>query len=191
MKLRLKDTQLVRAQNRVKELEKQIEEWKKAGVITGEAATESTSSPVASSSAAPASRRLLQPLPHPVQLRRGVVVLRVFLVNLLLRSPPLVPPLANLCGAVVGVVCGEILVFGVPLRLARARRRTSGLGGRRSTAGGTAGLLSWVLLEEIARGGRSIDGGLTFQAHEARAAAAATTSTTPTTIRQVPPPLRR
>jgi len=48
MKLRLKDTQLVRAQNRVKELEKKIEEWKKAGVITNETATESTSAPAAS-----------------------------------------------------------------------------------------------------------------------------------------------
>jgi len=51
MKLRLKDTQLVRAQNRVKELEKQIEEWKKAGVISSDATTESTSAPAASSSA--------------------------------------------------------------------------------------------------------------------------------------------
>jgi len=51
MKLRLKDTQLVRAQNRVKELEKQIEEWKKTGVITSEAGTESTSARAASSSA--------------------------------------------------------------------------------------------------------------------------------------------
>ena len=45
-------------------------------------------------------------------------MLRVFRVNLLLRSPPWVPPLANLREVVVGV-CGEILVFGVPLRLAR------------------------------------------------------------------------
>jgi hypothetical protein len=48
-----------------------------------------------------------------------VLVLRVFRVNLLLRSPPLVPPLANLRGVVVGV-CGEVLVFGVLLSLARA-----------------------------------------------------------------------
>jgi hypothetical protein len=45
---------------------------------------------------------------------------RVFRISLLLLSAPLVPPLANLRGVVVGVVCGEILVFGVPLRLAWA-----------------------------------------------------------------------
>jgi hypothetical protein len=36
MKLRLKDAQSVRVQNRVKE--KQIEEWKKAGVVTSDVA---------------------------------------------------------------------------------------------------------------------------------------------------------
>ena len=36
MKLRLKETQLIRAQSKVKELELQIEEWKKAGVVPGE-----------------------------------------------------------------------------------------------------------------------------------------------------------
>ena len=45
---------------------------------------------------------------------------RAYRVNLLLRVLPLVPPLANLRGVVVAVVCGEILVFGVWLRLARA-----------------------------------------------------------------------
>jgi nucleoprotein TPR len=48
MKLRLKDTQLIRSQNRVKELEKQIDEWKKAGVITSQTATEPASAPAAS-----------------------------------------------------------------------------------------------------------------------------------------------
>jgi len=48
MKLRLKDTQLVRAQNKVKELELQIEEWKKAGVVPGES-TPSASAPPATS----------------------------------------------------------------------------------------------------------------------------------------------
>ncbi|KAH9992148.1 hypothetical protein BJV77DRAFT_1067895 [Russula vinacea] len=48
MKLRLKDTQLIRAQNRVKELEKQIDEWKKAGVITSQTTTEPTSTPATS-----------------------------------------------------------------------------------------------------------------------------------------------
>jgi nucleoprotein TPR len=33
MKLRLKDTQLIKAQNKVKELEGQIEQWKRAGII--------------------------------------------------------------------------------------------------------------------------------------------------------------
>jgi hypothetical protein len=84
----------------------------------------------------PFRHRLLQPLPHPVQLRRGVVVLWIFRLNLLLQSPPLVPPLANLRRVVVWVVCGEILVFGVPLHLAWAvevahlRPQASGLGGR-------------------------------------------------------------
>ncbi|KAF8265884.1 hypothetical protein EI94DRAFT_1734451 [Lactarius quietus] len=51
MKLRLKDTQLVRAQNKVKELELQIEEWRKAGVVPGE----STAPAPASASAPPAA----------------------------------------------------------------------------------------------------------------------------------------
>ena len=38
MKLRLKDTHLVWAQNNVKELEVQIEEWRKTGVLLGESA---------------------------------------------------------------------------------------------------------------------------------------------------------
>lgn len=56
MKLRLKDTQLVRTQNKITELEKQIEEWKMTGIITTEAAMESTSAPAASSSAPAASK---------------------------------------------------------------------------------------------------------------------------------------
>lgn len=48
MKLRLKDTQLVRAQNKVKELELQIEEWRKTGVVPGEP-TPSASAPPATS----------------------------------------------------------------------------------------------------------------------------------------------
>jgi hypothetical protein len=35
-----------------------------------------------------------------------------------MRSPLPVPLVANLRGVVVGVMCGEILVFAVPLRLA-------------------------------------------------------------------------
>jgi nucleoprotein TPR len=53
MKLRLKDTQLVRAQNKVKELEGQIEEWKKAGIIPGGTAAEPTSALSATSSSVP------------------------------------------------------------------------------------------------------------------------------------------
>ena len=53
-----------------------------------------------------------------MRLRRGVVLLWIFYLNLLLRSPPLLPPLANLHGSWPGVVCGEI--FRVPLCLARA-----------------------------------------------------------------------
>ncbi|KAH8980106.1 hypothetical protein EDB92DRAFT_1901586 [Lactarius akahatsu] len=48
MKLRLKDTALIRAQNKVKELESQIEEWKKAGVVPVES-TPSASAPPATS----------------------------------------------------------------------------------------------------------------------------------------------
>ncbi|KAH9169938.1 hypothetical protein EDB89DRAFT_1980725 [Lactarius sanguifluus] len=48
MKLRLKDTALIRAQNKVKELESQIEEWKKAGVVPVEP-TPSASAPPATS----------------------------------------------------------------------------------------------------------------------------------------------
>ena len=68
---------------------------------------------------------------------------RVSRVNLLLLSSPL----ANLRGVVVGVVCGEILVFGVPPRLARAE--AAHLRARRALAllpvVGLRGLLSWVL----------------------------------------------
>jgi nucleoprotein TPR len=53
MKLRLKDTQLIRAQNKVKELEGQIEEWKKAGIIPGGTAAEPTSASSATSSSLP------------------------------------------------------------------------------------------------------------------------------------------
>ncbi|KAH8990434.1 hypothetical protein EDB86DRAFT_3080419 [Lactarius hatsudake] len=49
MKLRLKDTALIRAQNKVKELESQIEEWKKAGVVPVEPTTPSASAPPATS----------------------------------------------------------------------------------------------------------------------------------------------
>lgn len=47
MKLRLKDTQLVRAQNKVKELEAQMEEWKKTGVVPGEQAPSASAPPPA------------------------------------------------------------------------------------------------------------------------------------------------
>jgi len=53
MKLRLKDTQLVRAQNKVKELEGQIEEWKKAGLVPRETAVDPTSAPSATSPPVP------------------------------------------------------------------------------------------------------------------------------------------
>ena len=49
IKLRLKDTQLIRAQSKLKELELQIEEWKKAGVVPGESAAPSASVPPAAS----------------------------------------------------------------------------------------------------------------------------------------------
>ena len=49
MKLRLNNTQLIRAQSKVKELELQIEEWKKVGVVPGELAAPSASAPPAAS----------------------------------------------------------------------------------------------------------------------------------------------
>jgi hypothetical protein len=157
MKLRLKDTQLVRAQNRVKELEKQIEDWKKTGVITNEAATESTSAPAASSSA-PAAPAASASAPSPttavpVQLLRGVVLLQVFRVNLLLRSPPL----ANLRGVVVR----EILVFGAA---------APGAGrGANAPQGWIAGVaVTGSVSKKSREEGEVSDGGLTFQTHEAR-----------------------
>jgi len=57
MKLRLKDTQLIKAQNKVKELEARIEEWKKAGIIDSASAppatTPSVPVPTPSASAPP------------------------------------------------------------------------------------------------------------------------------------------
>jgi hypothetical protein len=99
MKLILKDTQLVRAQNRVKELEKQIKEWKKAGFISSEAATESTSVPAASSSAldTPGAYAASAPSPTtaaPTSCSPGG--------SSALMSPPLVPPLAIARGAWLG-----------------------------------------------------------------------------------------
>jgi hypothetical protein len=106
-----------------RKLQKRFREWKKLGVITSDA-TQFTSTQAGSSSvpATPAGGQLplrryfLQPLPHPTQLRRGVVVLRV-----LLRSPPL----ANLHGVTSG--CGPgvgytVVVFGAP-RAEAARLR--------------------------------------------------------------------
>ncbi|KAH9056279.1 hypothetical protein EDB87DRAFT_1637584 [Lactarius vividus] len=48
MKLRLKDTALIRAQNKVKELESQIEEWKKAGVVPVESTPSASAPPTTS-----------------------------------------------------------------------------------------------------------------------------------------------
>ncbi|KAH9977476.1 hypothetical protein BJV74DRAFT_946992 [Russula compacta] len=59
MKLRLKDTQLIKAQNKVKELEGQIEEWKKAGVIPSPTAVEPTSTPPTSASTTTPSAPIL------------------------------------------------------------------------------------------------------------------------------------
>ncbi|KAH9974884.1 hypothetical protein BGW80DRAFT_1444514 [Lactifluus volemus] len=54
MKLRLKDTQLIKAQNKVKELEEQVEQLKKAGAsVTSPTAAPSTSSPSPTTSAPP------------------------------------------------------------------------------------------------------------------------------------------
>ena len=49
MKLRLEGTQLIRAQSKLKVLELQIEEWKKAGVVPGESAAPSAPVPLAAS----------------------------------------------------------------------------------------------------------------------------------------------
>jgi nucleoprotein TPR len=141
MKLRLKDTQLVRAQNRVKELEKQIEEWKKAGVITSEAASESTSAPPASSSvpAAPtASTSALSPTT---------------------TAPPRAAPAGG--GAAAGIprklsaavaaagqpargrgrgVRGNIGIRGAAPSAGRGAGAPQGSAGAGSTAGGTAGV---------------------------------------------------
>ncbi len=50
MKLRLKDTQLVREHDKVKELEVQTEEWRKARVVSGESAASATAPPATSPS---------------------------------------------------------------------------------------------------------------------------------------------
>jgi nucleoprotein TPR len=60
MKLRLKDTQLVKAQNRVKELEKQIEDWRKAGSISSETTGEPSSLASAPTDGSPTA-----PVPSP------------------------------------------------------------------------------------------------------------------------------
>ena len=68
MKLRLKDTQLVRVQNKVKELELQIEEWCKAGVLPGDSSAPIVPVPVPVQSASAASSTTTAPssVPSPM-----------------------------------------------------------------------------------------------------------------------------
>ncbi|KAI9449362.1 hypothetical protein BJY52DRAFT_1215953 [Lactarius psammicola] len=61
IKLRLKDTHLLRAQNKIKELESQIEEWRKAGVVPDES-TPSASAPPATS---PSTTTVPSTVPSP------------------------------------------------------------------------------------------------------------------------------
>ena len=65
MKLRLKDTQLVRVQNKVKELELQIEEWRKAGVLPGDSSVP-VPVPVQSASAASPTTTAPSSVPSPM-----------------------------------------------------------------------------------------------------------------------------
>jgi nucleoprotein TPR len=130
MKLRLKDTQLVKAQNGVKELEKQIEEWRKAGNIpsetTGEPSSASAPAPLAS---APTAGSPTAPVPSPSVLAPSPTtsarlvgplepLLRLLHASLPLRTLPLVdlqqqqqqpPRLANLREVVVEVQCGDTI----------------------------------------------------------------------------------
>ena len=64
MKLRVNDTQLVRAQNKVKELELQIEEWRKAGVLPDSSAP-IVPVPVPSASAASPTTTAPSSVPSP------------------------------------------------------------------------------------------------------------------------------
>ena len=65
MKLRLKDTQLVHAQNKIKELELQIEEWRKAGVLPGDSSAPIVPVPVQSTSAVSPTTIAPSSIPSP------------------------------------------------------------------------------------------------------------------------------
>lgn len=106
----------MRVRNRAKELEKDIEEFKTTGVIISEAARVSTPAPRHLPLRLPRQLPLRCRLLHaaPVQLPRRVPRLPVFP-----RSPSAA---ATTTGAAAGQPArgrGEILIFGVPLRLAR------------------------------------------------------------------------
>jgi hypothetical protein len=155
MKLRLKDTGSEQGQG----TGEADWEWKKTGVITSEVPTESTSAPAASSSApaasasAPSPTTTAPPRAAPVG-GGGAGIPRKPSAAVTCRRWP------TCAGSWSGSCAGKYWYSGC--------RRTSGLGG----------LYCWwgcgvchhgCCVEVIVRGGQSIDGGLTFQAHELEA----------------------
>ena len=188
MKLRLKDTQLVRSQNRVKELEKQIDEWKKAGIITSEVATESTSAPAASSStpAAPAASALA---PSPTTAAPPRTAPAGAAAAGIPRKPSVAVTAAGAAagqparGRGRGVARGNIGIRGAAAPGAgRGAGGPQGSAGAGSTAGGTAGVAIMGAASKRSReeGEVSTEDSLSKRMKPA-AAAAATTSTTPAT----------
>jgi nucleoprotein TPR len=183
MKLRLKDTQLVRSQNRVKELEKQIEEWKKTGVITSEAGHGAYISASclfvcpSSTSSFLFGAVSYKPLLHPV---RGVLVLRVFRVNLLLRVPPLVRRWSTCAGSWSGWCAGKFWYSGCRCAWRGPWSRQHLRARRAVAAGGTAGVAIMGAASKRSReeGEVSTEDSLSKRMKPATAAAA-TTSTTP------------
>ena len=169
MKLRLKDTQLVRAQNRVKELEKQIEEWKKAGVVTSEAATESTSA--SASAPAPSPTTAAPPRTAPAGGGGATGVPRKSSVAVTAASAAAGQPAR---GRGRGGVRGNIGIRG-----AAAPGTGRGAGAPRGSAGGTAGVAIMGAASKRSReeGDVSTEDSLSKRMKPA----AATTSTTATT----------
>ena len=180
MKLRLKDTQLVRAQNRVKELEKQIEEWKKAGVITSEAGTESTSALTGSSSAPAASPSAPSPTTAAPPRAGGAGATGIP------RKPSVAGTAAGqpARGRGRGGVRGNIGIRGAAApgagRVARGPQDSAGAG---STAGGTAGVAIMGAASKRPReeGEVSTEDSLPKRMKPATAAAATTSTTAAST----------
>jgi len=176
MKLRLKDTQLVRAQNRVKELEKQIEEWKKTGVITSEAATESTPAAPAASASALSPTTTAPPRAAPVGGTGAAGIPRKPSVAVAAAGQPA-------RGRGRGGVRGNIGIRGAAAPGAgRGGGAPQGSVGVGSTAGGTVGVAIMGAASKRSReeGEASTEDSLSKRMKPATAAAA-TTPITPTT----------